>query len=386
MAYVKGTINHSELIELENWKGSSNRNLLLFNELIDEANREKAISTMQHFDTEAALARVTEIIGQKIPSKQPAKLYWYRIVASVAAVLIIVPAVIFLNKKEPERKEQIVQTIQDVAPGRSVATLTLADGTVVALDNQKNGLLTNQGGISIYKESDGRIAYSDASMQENGTIGSNTVSTPKGGQYQVRLPDGSDVWLNAASSITYSNNLKNDGVRRVHLNGEAYFQVAHDARRPFIVQTGKQEVKVLGTHFNINSYSDEQATVTTLIEGSVKVHALIGKLLDKVIKPGEKSMLLHDNLLIREADIETELGWKEGLFVFKDADVPTVMRQISRWYNIEIEYNGAIPKELITGGISRSSNLSTVLKMLEMVQIKYRIVQQSQNKKLIITE
>ena len=215
--------------------------------------------------------------------------------------------------------------------------------------------------------------------------GTNTLSTSRGETYQVILPDKSKVWLNATSSISYSTSLRErDGERRVMLSGEAYFAVAKDKSRPFIVRTANQEVRVLGTHFNVNSYADKNSTVTTLEEGSVMVNPLNKKINPTILKPGQQSLFNGSSLSIETANMEAALGWKNGLFVFDQASVPEVMQQISRWYNIDVEYKGVIPEDKIGGDISRQSDLSAVLRMLELVNIRYKIINTSSGNDLKI--
>lgn len=305
------------------------------------------------------------------------------IAASIAT--IIAALVLYYNHYNTSSKPKLLTSIIDIPPGGNNAVLTLANGSKINLSNAKNGVVAAQNGSDILKTSDGMIIYT---AKENGSgkeIQYNTISTPKGGQYQIRLPDNSIVWLNAASSITYATSLNERGERRVSLeSGEAYFEVAKDKSHPFIVSSATQEVTVLGTHFNINNYSDESTVRTTLLEGKVSVHSLKGSSPDKVLWPGQQSSISGSNINISSVDMETAIAWKNGLFVFNDTDVPTIMRQISRWYNVEVEFSGTVPHNLISGGIERNSSLATTMKMLEMVGIKYKLVQVGQTKKIII--
>lgn len=199
----------------------------------------------------------------------------------------------------------------------------------------------------------------------------------------MRLPDGSKVWLNAASRITYATSLNERGERLVKLeSGEAYFEVMKDKKHPFIVKTSLQEVQVLGTHFNINTYADELNTKTTLLEGSVRIHSVKGQ--NVILKPGQQSILSANVWKVANVSTDEIIAWKNGLFTFNETDIPTIMRQISRWYDVDVEYSGNVPTDLISGGIARSSKISTVMKMLEMVNIHYQIVQEGSRKKIII--
>jgi len=210
----------------------------------------------------------------------------------------------------------------------------------------------------------------------------NTITTPRGGQYQVTLPDGTVVWLNAASSLKYPTAFTGKE-RIVELTGEGYFEVASNKDMPFKVQAADQTVEVLGTHFNINCYADEPAVKTTLLEGSVKVmHHGTHK--SMTLKPGEQSTVSRNNFSVAMADTENAVAWKNNLFYFSGSDIPSVMRQISRWYNVTVEFEGAIPDIRLWGKVYRNSNASKVLELLEYFGLKYRIEENNGSKKIII--
>ena len=258
----------------------------------------------------------------------------------------------------------------DVAPGKMGATLTLSDGRQIKLSDAKNGELANQSGVIVSKAADGQIIYH---MMPSATGGqSNTLSTAKGETYQVKLPDGSTVWLNAVSSLTYPASFNNLSERRVKLTGEAYLKVAKDKSHPFIVETGKQEVEVLGTEFNINSYTDEHAIATTLIEGSVKVRAGGNQ---QVIKPGEQVQNRESELRVTNVNIATVVDWKEGEFNLDGLPFRLAMRKLARWYNVEVIYDASVPDNIISGGwISRNTQLSTILDGIEKLGlVKFRL-------------
>ncbi|MNK03639.1 fec operon regulator FecR [compost metagenome] len=281
--------------------------------------------------------------------------------------------------------------LNDVAPGRNSATLTLADGKKIVLSDAGSGELVNESGVVISKTAEGEIIYNVASGagSEKGTerdrpssgVGNtayNTLATTNGETFRVRLPDGSLVVLNAASSLTYPTHLNQDQERRVKLYGEAYFEVAKVMvkqkgpgskesviRKPFIVSTDKQQVEVLGTHFNINSYADELNTKTTLLEGSVKVASLDAGRHSSILKPGQQAVSRAEMFLITEVNIAQAVAWKNGTFDFDNEDIQSVMRKISRWYNVEVEFEGSVSKERFNGALSRQKNISQMLKMLE---------------------
>lgn len=263
-----------------------------------------------------------------------------------------------------------------VQPGGNKATLTLADGRTIDLSAGKAGIVINNedikynDGTSLSKIIPSKV--SDASTQL-------TLTTPKGGQYQIILPDSTKVWLNAASSLKYPTSFTGKE-RRVILNGEAYFEVASVLNKssgkklPFIVVSGTQEVEVLGTHFNINAYEDEQATRTTLVEGRVRVTSLLKE--SSVLSPNQQSVIARNSNLIQVNSVnpESAIAWKNGDFVFRDQNVATAMRQIARWYNVAVDYDDA-PLTLKLGGtISRANPLSTVLRAMEATgKIKFNL-------------
>ncbi|MBC9932357.1 FecR family protein [Chitinophaga qingshengii] len=260
-------------------------------------------------------------------------------------------------------------TTPDVAPGGNKAILTLSDGSQITLDSASNGILAQQGNSKVSKLANGQVVY-DASGASQGKILYNTMSTPLGGQYKLTLPDGSHVWLNAGSSITYPTAFTGNE-RKVTVTGEAYFEVARNAAMPFRVIANQTAVDVLGTHFNINAYTDEATINTTLVEGAVKVSAHNRQL---VLKPGQQAQVGQREVQIADqVDLASITAWKEGYFSFNNADLPTVMRELARWYNLEVTYEGKIPERVFNGEIGRSLTLSQVLKGLSRTRIKYRI-------------
>lgn len=257
-------------------------------------------------------------------------------------------------------------TIRNFIPGNK-AILTLANGAKISLTDAADGEVARQSGISITKTKSGNIVYASASdkIPKNPAAVFNTIATPRGGEYQIRLPDGTKVWLNAATSLTYPVQFTGNE-RRVTLNGEAYFEVAHDRTRPFKVFTQNQEVEVLGTHFNINSYDDESATRTTLLEGSVKVSKL-NTVTGVVLKPGQLSVLNANSLKVEAADVESELDWKNGYFIFNEESLSTIMKKVSRWYDVDVIYDqhASNSAQRFGGIVSRSKKITDVLKTME---------------------
>ncbi len=282
--------------------------------------------------------------------------------AAAAAVLVVFSftAYLSLNKK----KEHVFAS--DVAPGKNKAILTLADGRKISLSDAANGDLIEQAGISISKTANGQLVYhveKSAGVIDDSKV--NTISTPNGGEWEIRLPDGSVVWLNAASSLQYALNIGSSKQRKVELTGEAYFEVAKDKAHPFIVKTSKQELEVLGTHFNINSYANENVTRTTLLEGSVRVSDLNSTDMF-VLKPGEQSVLSNNGIAIKNANTDEAIAWKNGYFMFDNEKQESILRKIARWYNVEIEYADPEAKDVMYyGTVSRFEKISKVLRKFE---------------------
>jgi transmembrane sensor len=252
----------------------------------------------------------------------------------------------------------------DIPAGINSATLTLDNGKKIILSNANSGQLASEAGILITKSADGEVTYSIKNQTEAAANKTHTLETTVNGQtYRLQLPDQSKVWLNAASSIKFPASFAGLKNRKVELTGEAYFEISKDKDHPFIVKTTQQEVQVLGTHFNINTYEDKQNTTTTLLEGSVKITNEHKK--EQLLKPGETALVNNTaNILVSPADIKSAMAWKNGDFRFNEERIDEVMLKISRWYDIEVTYHGPISKEKFSGKISRNKNISEVLNML----------------------
>lgn len=269
----------------------------------------------------------------------------------------------------------------DAKPGINKATLTLADGSKLELNSAKIGVLAKAGHISVKKTKDGQLIYLIAPSKNadaNTPIAFNTINTPVGGQYQVILPDGTKVWLNAASSLKYPTLFKG-GQRTVELTGEAYFEVTKNAAMPFYVKANNMQVKVLGTHFNIMAYNNEPAIKTTLLEGSVQLSSGTA---NNTLKPGQQGVLdKYGKINVSDVNAEHAIAWKNGYFEFNRSGIHEIMNQLARWYDIEIAYEGNIPDDEFVGKIERSAKLSQVLKILRLSKIHFVL----ENKKLTVT-
>jgi transmembrane sensor len=299
---------------------------------------------------------------------------WYSIFSKslVAAILIFISVgTYFWLRPASEPKAKIVSNVfYDAPPGGNRAALTLANGKIITLDSLQNGIIVKMASFEVSKTKDGQLVYH---VIENNTqkSGLNTLTTPRGGQYQIVLPDGSKVWLNAASSIKFPSVFKGK-IREVELKGEAYFEVAKNAAMPFKVKSAHAQIEVLGTHFNVRAYPDEKVMKTTLVEGAVKITS--GNL-SNVLKPGEQAVLNGDNgmKVINDVDADVETAWKDGLFQFKDASIEEIMRQVALWYNLKISFEGEIPQRYFTGKISRNVKASEFLNMLNYTGVKFKL-------------
>jgi len=295
-------------------------------------------------------------LQQHIPLKPVRRKLYTWLSSAAAAFLIIGSAVYFLNNDSLEKQAAAA----NLQPGKNKAILTLANGSHITLDDALNGNVAKQGGVQIVKTKNGQLVYTvnDTAVSSDEQ---NTIETPNGGQYMVILPDHSKVWLNAGSSLKYPVSFAASKKRLVELTGEAYFEVSIDKVHPFIVKTSQQQVEVLGTHFNINSYTNEPSTSTTLLEGSVRVSAGADF---KIIKPGEQAVLTTKGLNTSIANTEEAMAWKNGYFRFNDEKIQSIMRKIARWYNVDVEFQGEISAEDYDGKISKYKSIAQVLEML----------------------
>ena len=321
---------------------------------------------------QAILSRAKASEKTKVISLQPRRTWRYvAVAASIIFALGIVSYFIINNKTT--KPPQIVATVvsNDVkAPNASKAIITLANGQQLILDSAGNGTLAMQGNISVVKKEDGQLVYETSNNSSKSTeISYNTLTNPRGSKViNLTLSDGSKVWLNAESSLRYPTAFMGNE-RKVEITGEAYFEVAHNAVMPFKVKKDDAEITVLGTHFDVNAYNDEATLKVTLLEGSVKVSK--GSI-SKMIKPGEQAIAITPSTgsggqltINNNVDIEEVMAWKNGKFNFHNADLETIMRQMARWYNVDVIYNDSI-KDHYTVDVSRDVPVSQLFKFIEM--------------------
>ncbi|TKC05048.1 FecR family protein [Pedobacter frigoris] len=336
--------------------------------IVDMMEAELTAEVVDHQKWAPVLNRIIAV--DKPRAKKINKMLLFRWTAAAILLVALSFALLFNRSAEPERKHP--RFANDVKPGGDKAILTLADGSNISLTDAKNGAIAGGQGIEIVKTKDGQLIYNVSGNSKVAPGAVNVITTPRGGQYQLIMPDGTKVWLNAESAIKFSPAIASADLREVELSGEAYFEVAK-THRPFVVKTSRQTVNVLGTHFNINNYNDEPAVQTTLFEGSVLVTASNKAVSEQQLKkvylvPGQQSVVRNHALTVVPANMEEALAWKNGNFVFANERIESIMRKVARWYDIEVIYQGKITENDFVGSISRFKKVSEVLNLLELTQ------------------
>ncbi|MGO4290735.1 FecR family protein [Chitinophaga sp. RAB17] len=366
--YQQAILTATEEEELQVWVAASAKNRLFFEQLTDPVILRDKLAQYEKFDTAAGWATFS---AQHFPVADKGRVRnMYRWWSAAAAVLLLLGAGIYLFRPSAPapRVAAVSVPAARILPGSSKAMLTLADGSVIPLDSNGNQVIQQQG--ALIHLNNGQLQYNTQDYSAQTTI--NTLTTPRGGQFRLTLPDGTRVWLNAASAITYPTAFQ-QGKREVEIKGEVYFEVAAKEKMPFNVKVGPlTNIEVLGTSFNINAYTDEPGIKTTLIQGAVKVNTRNGS---RVLLPGQQALVNApgDINITAKADTAAILAWKKDEFYFHDADIPTVMRQLARWYDVTIVYAGTIPARRFQGEIQRNLPLSDVLDGLENTGIHFRL-------------
>lgn len=350
--YEAGTISTEEKALLESW-------------YIKQAKESK------YQLSEEAIEDSFKYLKAQLPVKGTKTIrLWPRIAVASAIAFIVIGAYFFRSTFTETDNYSTKLVATDIAPGKNGATLTLANGQKILISDVLAGNIASQSGVKISKTRDGQIIY-ELTDQGTNKIEYNTLTTTRGEQTQVRLPDGSLVFLNASSSLRYPTSFAKSAKRNVGLTGEGYFEISKNKTQPFVVTAAGQEVEVLGTHFNINAYTDEKAVRTTLLEGSVKVAPVsadgtsAGNANGKVLKPGQQSVLTEEGIQVANVNLEEVMAWQKGYFSFYDEDIASVMRKVSRWYNVEVEYSGQLPEVGFSARIDKFSNIKGVLGILE---------------------
>ncbi len=305
----------------------------------------------------------------------------YRYMAA-ASILIFLSAGVYLLLHKSTPTQQFTQNLNDLKPGENRATLTLANGQKIVLTKSLTGKLSQQGNVTIKMSAGGTVTYIPVSngRTANGTIAYNTLTTKKGEQFPLILADGTQVTLDAASSITYPVSFIGKE-RTVTVTGQAYFKVVHNEHQPFQVLVNGQTIRDIGTEFNINAYEDEGMIKTTLLEGSVKVSKAAESV---ILTPGQQSQVTTSSntiTVVKNIDTQSAVAWKNGLFQYNNANIQEVMRQFARWYDVDIQYEGTISQREFSGKMQRDLNASQVLDLLSFTKIHFRI----EGKKIIVT-
>lgn len=369
--YLNGKLTDNESIELHRWIEADEANEVLFQELTNtEAIRKELLILDQFGADEGKLEFKRRLRTLNKPIQKTINPLWkYVAAASVVFLVSIVWFAMNRDQKEmPKSPEVYLKMAESIQPGSDKAVLTTADGKTIELTEKGIGSLPKRDSMNVVFGK-GELRYASNGIKNK--LQYNTLTTPKGGQYKLVLEDGTKVWLNAASSITFPTAFIGNE-RKVVLQGEGYFEVASDVSRPFRIETEKGLVEALGTSLNVSTYADEARSKTTLLEGKVLVHS--GKK-EAVLYPGQQARIgiAGEAIEVVNVDTETEIAWKNGQFVFKSATLQEIMRQLSRWYDIEVRFTGESGKEKFSGIVSRSGNLSEVLRILNEGGVRFRI-------------
>lgn len=372
--YIRKTLTRQEHDELDAWVEASDENMRMFEELTDEKNIEANLQWMDRVNTEEQLKSVKQglVFNKPAVKARSTRLWSY----SIAAALILVAAGIFIVRQMASKQTSDASTASQavILPQKNTSTITLSDGSIVELSKIDNGALRDSSGA---RKAGDQLVYSGAGSNE---VQFHTLTTSVGGQFSIQLSDGSRVWLNATSSMKYPTTFV--GTERiVELSGEGYFEIAKDATRPFKVKMADNTtVTVLGTHFNISDYTSEVPREITLLEGSVAVTKGDQK---RTLQPGEQLQIQDGNMqLVKGVDTEEVTGWKDGQFVFKDADIKRIMQQVMRWYDVQVVYQDNVA-HLFNASISRKEDLSKLLHLLELTgKIHFKV----QNKTIYVLQ
>jgi transmembrane sensor len=369
--YLTGTMTEPERKELSAMLGDPGYQKVLEQQLLQELEGRR-FESQGHED---ALALVQQHLTEQLGAKKGKRLFvfpkWFAAAAAALIIICIGPGFFWWRKSLHEHNLLVkTNTAAGIRPGSNRAVLSLDNGVQIPLDDSVSGEVATQGGTEIVKTDSAELRY--RSTGESGsTAHMNTLSTPRGGTFRLVLPDGSRVWLNAASSITFPTVFTGKS-RTVTISGEAYFEVAQDKEKPFRVHLNDIDIGVLGTHFNVNAYGNEQKIRTTLLEG--KIELTKGRY-RTVLSPGDQAFSGAEDMVVRldAEDLERQVAWKSGLFDFDNADLPVIMRQLERWYDIQVRYEGDVPQRRFRGELSRALELNDILEVLREVNVRYRI-------------
>lgn len=370
-AHLQGNITDAQQAELENWLEQRPENRQHFDKAYQEYVLSENLRVYESADRDSiwrkTIARINADKKNEVPVR---KLYPFRRIAIAAAIAtMIFGAGLFYNNLNIQGHTDQVVYKHDIAPGKAGATLTLANGKKIRLSDAVNGEVAKEAGIIITKTADGQVVYSVSSSGDKVKQSDNTLTTAKGETYKLTLPDKTTVWLNAASTIKYPASFNALKERRVQLSGEAYFQVSKDKKHPFIVETNKQTIQVLGTHFNVNAYEGENKTRTTLLEGSVQVsthNPVPGETGEsETLKPNQQAILNGGKFHISDVDAQDAIAWQQGYFAFNSETLEEIMNRVERWYDVKVVFEDpSLKKETFIGSVSKYEQVSKVLRLL----------------------
>ncbi|QEC43808.1 FecR family protein [Pseudobacter ginsenosidimutans] len=384
---VLGEISQEEENLLEQWRSISPENEAKYKELINLHFIRTELSEYAEAEKIAAALKVPEVEPEEkalpVYQQEVRPVHFLQRWKWVAAIIIILGAGTYLylhqNSKDKTSLDPGIATQQDLLPGSNKAVLTLSDGTKIDLNNAAQGQIAQQGNAFVEKSENGEIRYTmQGGNQDAGMI--NSMSTPKGGSYKLVLPDGSRVWLNAASSISYPV-VFGKMERKVKVSGEVFLEVVKDNQKPFMVDVNRQSlIQVLGTSFNINAYENEDSITTTLVEGSVRITATNNKNANNqsgqpvTLRPGQQASQHNDaKISVHAANIDQVLAWKNGLFNMEGLSMKGFTKQLERWYDIQVQFEGKVPTVTFRGQMNRDVPLSDIISYLNSLHIKTRI-------------
>lgn len=378
--FLDGQANRAEIKALMKKFGTMNEGML--RELVQKELEGPLDNSMLSSEGEETIQRVWNNVLKEV---QPISRGYLNYLPYVAAAIALIFMITYYYSELTFKQElQSIEKVSEIEPGYNQATLTLADGRTISLDSSKWGIVIGNGEI-VYN--DGGLVFfgEDKEFSEGVNTAStnlNTISIPKGGQYHVVLPDGSRVWLNAATTLKYPSRF--DGKKRqIEIEGEAYFEISHDKNRPFSVRSTDQEVMVLGTSFNVSAYPDDPMAITTLLTGSVQITSFSNNPVVKRLKPGEQGVLSEGDLSVVKADVQRDIAWKEGLISFTNVPFDVLMRRLERWYDIDVVYETKVPEVFFEGAVERTVTLQKLLEFFRESGVYFSV---TNDRKLIIKD
>lgn len=364
-AYQNGTATELEKEEFTNLL-SDRDNADFFENLLDEQWANISEDDLKHFEFREQSAVLQRIKNEIHPVSIPKKISFLRIAVAAAVVLCIVSIGFYLTKYT--NKPQEIYFANDIAPGKNGATLTLGNGKKIAINDALSGNIANEAGVKIFKNEKGQLIY-QVVEDLNSALTFNTLTTTRGEQTEVLLPDGTLVFLNSQSSLNFPTNFKGAKERKVTLTGEGYFEVTKNKLQPFIVASNQQRVKVLGTTFNINAYADEPHTATTLLEGSVNITNTNSQQ-NATLSPGQQAIISTQQLDVKTVETDDVVAWKNGYFMFNNETLSTILNRVSKWYDVDVVYkDDAMKNKTFFGSISRYKNISELLKVIQKTDV-----------------